>query len=168
MTFTVGLVPNTRTASCDAHCPGRSRRAADASTVTSSSPARDDSTVDNFCAHGWMRVRSVFSRDEAAAMRSAAWRALANVGISESDPSTWITERPEHLQQLKADPAFRVVGSARLLAAIDEVLEGQTYDGPRNWGALFLAFPSMHAWNVPDRGWHADANYLSALSPPAG
>lgn len=31
-----------------------------------------------------------------------------------------------------------------------------------------LAFPSHHAWTVPARGWHADANYLSALSPPAG
>src|SRR4029450_1987254 len=29
-------------------------------------------------------------------------------------------------------------------------------------------FPSRHAWNVPSRGWHIDANYLSALSPPAG
>jgi phytanoyl-CoA dioxygenase PhyH len=115
-----------------------------------------------------MRVRSVFSRDKAAAMRSAAWRALANIGISESDPSTWIKERPEHLQQLKADPAFRAVGNARLLAAIDAVLEGQAYERPKNWGALFLAFPSMHPWNVPSRGWHADANYLSALSPPAG
>src|SRR5262245_47115656 len=97
--------------------------------------------LDSFCAHGWMWLRGVFSRDEAAAMRSAAWRALANVGISERDPSTWIKERPDHLQQLKADPAFQAVGSARLLEAIDAVLEGQAYERPRNWGALFLAFP---------------------------
>ena len=136
--------------------------------MTRSSPARREETVDNFCVHGWMRVRSVFSRDEAAEMRSVAWRVLASIGILESDPSTWIKERPEHLQQLKADPAFRAVGGPRLREAIDIVLEGQAYEGPKNWGALFLAFPSMHAWNVPCRGWHADANYLSALSPPAG
>lgn len=136
--------------------------------MTSSSPAGHEETVDNFCVHGWMRVRSVFNLDEAAGMRSAAWRVLASVGIIESDPSTWITERPEHLQQLKADPAFRAIGGARLFAAIDAVLEGQAYQGPKNWGALFLAFPSAHAWNVPFRGWHADANYLSALSPAAG
>jgi len=35
-------------------------------------------------------------------------------------------------------------------------------------GALFLAFPSHHAWTVPAHGWHADASYVSALSPPAG
>ena len=101
-------------------------------------------------------------------MRSAAWCALAKVGISEGDPSTWTKERPEHLQHLKADPAFRAVGSERLLMAIGAVFAGQAYEGPKNWGALFLAFPSTHPWNVPSRGWHVDANYLSALSPPAG
>jgi hypothetical protein len=33
---------------------------------------------------------------------------------------------------LKADPAFRAVGNARLLAAINAVLEGQVYEGPKN------------------------------------
>jgi ectoine hydroxylase-related dioxygenase (phytanoyl-CoA dioxygenase family) len=72
------------------------------------------------------------------------------------------------LQDAKHHPAFRAVGSARLLQAIDAALGGQAYETPKNWGALFLAFPSTDAWNVPARGWHADANYLSALSPPAG
>lgn len=69
---------------------------------------------------------------------------------------------------MKDDLAFRAVGSPRLLEAIDAALEGQAFGKPRNWGALFLAFPSSHPWNVPSRGWHVDANYLSALSPPAG
>ena len=115
-----------------------------------------------------MRVRAAFSIDEAAAMRDVVWRALDDSGIRRGDPSTWTRERPEHLQQLKADPAFRVVGSGRLLAAIDAVLEGQAYERPKHWGAVFLAFPSSRSWNVPARGWHIDANYLSALSPPDG
>jgi ectoine hydroxylase-related dioxygenase (phytanoyl-CoA dioxygenase family) len=72
------------------------------------------------------------------------------------------------LQQAKQHPAFRAVGSARLLEAIDAALEGQAYESPNNWGALFLAFPSHQPWTVPAHGWHADAHYLSALSPPAG
>ena len=131
-------------------------------------PADNQETVEHFRVHGWMRVRAAFSVGEAAAMREAAWRALAKVGIQQSDRSTWTKERPEHLQDVKDDPAFRAVGSARLLKAIDAALEGHTYETPKNWGALFLAFPSHDAWNVPSRGWHADANYLSALSPPAG
>jgi len=125
-------------------------------------------TLEHFRLHGWMRVRAAFSADEATAMREEAWRALARVGISQSDPSTWTKERPEHLQHVKEVPAFRAVGSVQLLEAIDAALEGQAYERPKNWGALFIAFPSNHPWNVPSQGWHADANYLSALSPPAG
>jgi len=56
--------------------------------------ADNDETFEHFCVHGWMRVRA-FSADEAAAMRAAAWRALADVGIRPVDPSTWTRERPE-------------------------------------------------------------------------
>jgi ectoine hydroxylase-related dioxygenase (phytanoyl-CoA dioxygenase family) len=115
-----------------------------------------------------MRVRAAFTANEAAAMRAVVWRALAAVGICDRQPSTWTKERPEHLQHARSDPAFLAVASARLLEAIDAVLEGHAYRMPKNWGAPFVAFPSKHAWNVPSRGWHIDANYLSALSPPDG
>ena len=53
-----------------------------------------------------MRVRVAFSADEASAMLDATWAALGDAGITRSDLSTWTRERPEHLQQLKAPPAF--------------------------------------------------------------
>jgi len=105
--------------------------------------AENEETFEHFRAHGWMPVRAAFSVDEAAEMREAAWCALARVGIRKSDPSTWTRERPEHLQHLKDDPAFRAVGSARLLEAIDAVFEGHAYERPKHWGALFLAFRSQ-------------------------
>lgn len=125
-------------------------------------------TIEHFGVHGWMRVRAAFSLDEAAAMRRAVWRALADVGIRTDDPATWTKERPEHLQHVKDDPSFQAVGSPRLLEAIDAALGRQAYELPKHWGACFLAFPSTDAWTVPAGGWHIDANYLSALSPPAG
>ena len=115
-----------------------------------------------------MRVRSAFTADQAAAMRAVVWRALAAVGISDCDRSTWTRERPEHLQPTRSDPAFQAVGSGRLLEAIDAVMAGRPYERPKNWGSPFLAFPSTQEWQVPSRGWHIDANYLSALSPPDG
>jgi ectoine hydroxylase-related dioxygenase (phytanoyl-CoA dioxygenase family) len=115
-----------------------------------------------------MRVRAAFTAEEAAAMRAVVWRALAAVGIDERNPVTWTKERPEHLQHVKSDPAFRAVGGPRLLAAIDSVLAGHAYEPPKNWGSPFLAFPSKQRWNVPPSGWHIDANYLSALAPPDG
>jgi hypothetical protein len=115
-----------------------------------------------------MRVPAAFSTAEAAAMRDAVWRALEGAGIRRDRPSSWTTERPTHLQHLKADPVFRAVRSKGLLAAIAAVLEGQPFDEPKSAGAFFLAFPSARPWGVPARGWHIDANYLSALIPPAG
>jgi hypothetical protein len=128
----------------------------------------DEETFRHFREHGWMRVRAAFSADDAEAMRTVVWRALTDVGIRQDDPSTWTRERPEHLQHLKSDPVFQAVGSPRLLKGIAAALEGQAYVKPKNWGAFFLAFPSRNVWNVPAGGWHIDANYLSALSPPAG
>jgi hypothetical protein len=129
---------------------------------------RGDEAFQHFAEHGWMRLRAAFTAGEAAAMRGAVWRALAASGIREHDASTWTKERPEHLQHVRGDAAFQAVGSRRLIDAIDALLDGQPYETPTNWGSPFLAFPSRHRWNVPSSGWHADANYRSALSPPEG
>jgi ectoine hydroxylase-related dioxygenase (phytanoyl-CoA dioxygenase family) len=128
----------------------------------------DDERLEHFAVHGWMRLRSVFTAAEAAEMRSIVWRALAVVGIDERDPLTWTTERPEHLQRVRSDPVFRVVGSPRLLQTIDSLLAGQACELPKNWGSPFVAFPARQEWSIPSRGWHIDANYSSALSPPDG
>ena len=130
--------------------------------------AQDETTIEHFRARGFLRVRGAFSAAEAEAMREAVWRELARAGIDQHDPSTWTNERPAGLQLAKTDPAFGAVGSQKLLAAISAVLEGQAFDLPKNWGACFVAFHSSEEWGVPTSGWHADANYLSALSPPAG
>jgi hypothetical protein len=100
---------------------------------------------EHFRVHGWVRVPAAFSADQAAAMRAVAWRALGAVGMKQHDPSTWTSERPERLQHVKDDPAFLAVGSARLLEAIDAALDGQPYEKPKRWGALFLALPSSEA-----------------------
>lgn len=115
-----------------------------------------------------MRVPAAFNAAEASAMRDAVWRAIEGVGIHGDRPSSWTTERPIHLQHLKTDPVFQAVRSTRLRAAIDVVLEGRPYDEPKSAGACFLAFPSACTWGVPSSGWHIDANYSSALIPPAG
>jgi len=101
-------------------------------------------------------------------MRAATWRVLARQGVRENDRSSWTIERPAHLQALRDDPAFNAIGSAKTLAAMRAAMEGQSWEEMKNWGSAFLAFPATGDWNVPPGGWHIDANYLSALSPPDG
>jgi hypothetical protein len=101
-------------------------------------------------------------------MCDVIWAALARAGIHRNDPSTWTTGRPEHLQHLKSDPVFQRIGSAPTIGAIDEVLEGQPWQRPRDWGAFFLQFPAGREWDVPSTGWHLDGDYMGRLSPPCG
>ena len=124
---------------------------------------------DHFVTHGWVRIPGAFNVEDAAAMREVTWRALESVGIRRDDPSTWTKHRPDHLQHLKSDPAFKAVGSERTRAAIDEVLAGQPWAEPKDWGAFFLVFPTPgRPWAVAQTGWHLDARYIGPLSPPGG
>lgn len=128
----------------------------------------DDRTPAHFRTHGWMRVSCAFDAIAARAMCDAVWAALAETGIERDRPASWTVERPAHLQRLKQDPAFRAVGSSAVLDAIDKVLEGRAYDPPKDWGALFIAFPGSGPWAIPSSGWHIDANYRSPLWPAGG
>jgi len=130
--------------------------------------ASSDQTLDHFRVHGWMRLHNAFDSGAAAAMRDVVWGGLADAGILRDKPSTWTIERPGKLQKLKDHPAFNAVGSERLLSAIDAILETRSYDKPKRWGAIFIAFPGKDEWGVPACGWHIDANYTSQLSPPKG
>jgi hypothetical protein len=119
----------------------------------------------HFREFGWLRVAGAFDAEAARAMRDSVWRALGNMGIYQDRPSTWTAERPAHLQHLKDDPVFQRLGSDILLSVIDTILEGVPYKRPKNWGALFLAFPGSTPWHIPTGGWHIDAYYASPLLP---
>lgn len=125
-------------------------------------------TLEHFRTHGWVRIPAAFSAGAAAAMCDVIWAALGKAGILRHDPSTWTTPRPEHLQHLKNDPVFQAIGSARTIGAIQEVLEGQPWQTPADWGAFFLQFPTGREWDVPSTGWHLDGNYTGRLLPPSG
>ena len=124
--------------------------------------------LEHFRTFGWVRVQGAFSADAAATMCAVIWAGLGQVGIVRDQPSTWTKTRPEHLQHLKSDPAFRAVGSERTVGAIRQLLEGQALPLPKDWGALFLHFPTGGEWDVPSSGWHMDGDYTGELSPPCG
>ncbi|MGC2332679.1 MAG: phytanoyl-CoA dioxygenase family protein [Candidatus Acidiferrales bacterium] len=125
-------------------------------------------TLEHFRTYGWVRIRAAFSAEDAAAMCDVIWSALAGVGIRRNDASTWTKARPERLQHLKRDPVFRAIGSAHTIRAIDQVLEGQPWQKPSDWGAFFLQFPTGSEWDVPSTGWHLDGDYTGRLLPACG
>jgi hypothetical protein len=96
------------------------------------------------------------------------WQGLARDGIERDDPTTWTVERPTHLQGLRNHPVFREIASPTVLEAIDAILEGRPYPAPKDWGSLFIAFPTPQPWRLPAGGWHIDAKYTSPLRPAGG
>jgi hypothetical protein len=124
--------------------------------------------LEQFRRDGWTRLPGAFSPEAAEAMGQVVWQGLAEAGIERDDLATWTVERPAHLQRLRGHPAFREVASPSVLAAIDAIMEGRPYPAPKDWGSLFIAFPTDDEWNLPVGGWHIDARYTSPLRPPGG
>lgn len=124
--------------------------------------------LEQFRIHGWTRVQGAFSAADAALMCDVIWRGLTNLGIERTNPASWTKERPERLQHLKRDCVFRAIGSERTVDAISAVLEGQTWQRPKDWGAFFLQFPSRGEWDIARSTWHIDGDYTGALAPPCG
>jgi hypothetical protein len=131
-------------------------------------PALHPAELEHFRQFGWIRVRGAFSAAAAAVMCSVIWDALGKVGIIRGEPTSWTKTRPEHLQRLKSDPAFRAIGTERTLDAIRQVLAGQQLPMPKDWGAFFLHFPTGGTWDLPSSGWHLDGDYAGRLAPPCG
>jgi hypothetical protein len=129
---------------------------------------RLSASLDHFHEHGWMRLPGAFSAEAAAAMREVVWQGLATTGIDAGDPATWTIERPGHLQKLRSHRAFRAVGSPIVLQAIAAIMERHPCPAPRDWGSLFIAFPTTRPWSIPVSGWHIDAKYTSPLRPIGG
>ena len=65
-------------------------------------------------------------------------------------------------------PQLREGLTVHLVSTIDEVLAGQRWRRPADWGAFFILFPANRPWTVPSDGWHVDADYAGPLTPPKG
>jgi len=103
-----------------------------------------DQTIEHFRTRGFMRVPGAFSSQEAEAMRAAVWRMLEKSNIRESEPSTWLTERPTRLQELKHEPVFGAAWGPRTRAAIGQILETASSPGPRSWGGFSFLLAGLH------------------------
>jgi hypothetical protein len=128
-------------------------------------PVLTPADLDHFHSRGYVYVHDAFSKDDAAAMRDVVWEALEPSGFRRDDPTTWREEAPSHLQHLKRAPAFKAVGSARTLGAIDELLGDGSWKHPSDWGAFFVLFPVARPWTVPHATWHCDHDYTAPLEP---
>jgi hypothetical protein len=119
---------------------------------------------------GFVRLRDVFSDDEAADMRRVVWDELeTRYGIVEDDRSTWNVPVLTGMKTTKKHAAFRPIGGPSLRDALDELLGAGRCAFPTNWGQVLVTFPQPGAeWKVPATLWHVDWFYANAPTPVLG
>jgi hypothetical protein len=117
---------------------------------------------------GFVRIPDAFSADDAAAMRTVAWRELGHrYGIREDDRATWTTEQPTGLKHTKRHRAFDAIDSGALTAAFDALIGTGEWVRPRTWGQVMVTFPNRsRPWVVPHGVWHVDFRYDAIVSGP--
>ena len=116
----------------------------------------------SFHERGFVRLRGVFSRDEAARMEECLWVTLHRKhGVERSDPTTWSVPLGLGLQSLRSHAVFAPIGGPTTVQAIDDLVGQGRWERPRHWGQFLITFPRPDvAWDVSNRLWHTDFPYF--------
>jgi hypothetical protein len=129
----------------------------------------DDSLLETFAETGIVKLRAVFSPDEAERMRDAVWRDLYHTdGVRREDRSTWHRSAPlRKLSRAKRDTSFEALFGEPLRGLADRLLgEGWTADA--GFGQLLVSFPDAERWHLPGRDgfWHSDLGGRGSTDDP--
>ena len=116
---------------------------------------------------GFLRLRNVFTDDEAGRMRGVVWRELERRhGVVEADRATWKIEQPSAMTTSKKHPAFDPIGGPALVDAADTLLGDRSWRMPKHWGQVMVTFPQGGApWTLPGKLWHIDFPYTNEPTP---
>ena len=129
-------------------------------------PTVDPTVVDELWETGIVRLRGVFSDDDAARMRDAVWRDLFHThGVVRKDPSTWQRRtKGAKLARAKRDPSFEAMLGPQLRALADELLRSPSRMSG-GYGVLLASFPDARRWHLPGRDgfWHSDCGDLRTV-----
>jgi hypothetical protein len=128
----------------------------------------DEGQLDEFEARGIVRLRGVFSEDDAASMREVVWREWeADHDVVRGDPSTWKLAEPwKVVPKAKRSPVFRGVLGEPLREFADVVL-GTGWTVASGFGNLLTSFPDADTWRLPglEALWHSDSGYQRPMTP---
>jgi hypothetical protein len=131
----------------------------------------DESTLKTFAETGVVRLRKVFSSQDAERMREVVWRDLFHCeGVRREDRATWQRQTPRRkLARAKRDPMFHAMFGETLRALADALL-GEDWVTSAAFGNLLVDFPDAKRWHLPGRDgfWHADLGNYPRMEPLPG
>lgn len=109
---------------------------------------------------GFVKLPQIIEPAIANAAAEEIWRYLeSNRGVDRNDRTTWGIEGPWlGLKSLRDTNAFLKLQSARLEAAIDDLLGEDRWTRLPHWGGFLVNFPDrpVEDWKIPTSSWHCD------------
>lgn len=109
---------------------------------------------------GFVRLRGVFSRAEAAAMEDRLWTALHRKhGVSRDEVGSWTIPPASGLQPLRTHAVFQPIGGPALLDALDDLIGPGRWEKPKHWGQFLVSFPARAGASRSRASWHTDFPY---------
>lgn len=115
----------------------------------------EPSEPERFVRQGYLVVRSAFTTGLAEECRRSAARQL---GIDLASPKTW--RRPVVRGVPTGDCFSRAANAPRLLDAVGQLVDPDTWEKRPNLGAFVVRFPSEE--DPGDAGWHIDSSFQPA------
>ncbi|MEM7369761.1 MAG: phytanoyl-CoA dioxygenase family protein [Bacteroidota bacterium] len=119
---------------------------------------------------GYVRLSSVFSKEQALAMQDRIWRSLEErFSIDRLDSRTWKNASlPLRLQHLQGEEAFKPIGNSPTIMAIDAILGEGAWVHPWHWGQFLVGFPTGKSWDLPKEIWHTDFGFEQPIDQLSG
>jgi hypothetical protein len=128
-----------------------------------------DAFRETFAEMGVVKLRGVFSTEDAEAMREVVWRDLYHTDdVLREDRSTWHRNTPlRKLARAKRDPSFRAILGEPLCQLADSLL-GEGWAPDAGFGQLLVSFPDTERWHLPGRDgfWHSDLGGRGSVDDP--
>jgi len=121
--------------------------------------------VDSFLRDGVLHLTDAIPQEHLEPMRDAIWRFLERTTVRREDPSTWGTASSMHMNGIAHLPVFAPLGSARLCAAVDDLVGAGRWKHPGSWGQFAVTMPQPGpAWEPSASGWHSDSGPIQGGS----
>ena len=123
-----------------------------------------------FADRGILHLPGLIPGQHLEASRQVIWRCLQEAGVYEDGDGApgraceliWPTSGSQFVKRVSKSRHFREVMTDELLAAVDQLLDGEPASSMMDRPQLLFTLPNASTWTVPHNIWHLDMPRVSS------